>query len=117
MALSEHDQTVLRDMEVALRADTLRPSASRLSSRRYLAAAIGLMIVGVASTVVGLRLENNLGTGLGVLGFVFIVCSCLAAARLPLAGRGSLGATSRRWRTALRSADASRPSHQAEEGP
>jgi hypothetical protein len=117
MALSEHDQTVLREMEAALRADTPRPSAPRLASHRYLAAAIGLMIFGVASTAIGLRLEDKLGTGIGVLGFVFIVCSCLAAARSPLAGRAWLRATSRRWRTAPRAADASRPSHPAEEGP
>jgi Protein of unknown function (DUF3040) len=121
MALSDHDQIVLREMEAALRADTAHSSRTRLTapraSHRYLTAAIGLMTFGLASTVVGLRLEDNLGTGLGVLGFIFIVYSCWAAARSPRSGRGWLRAAGRGWRMAVRSTNASHPSRQAGEGP
>lgn len=76
MALSDHDQTVLREMETALRADTRASNGSRPSvnrrSRYYLSAAIGLFIAGATAMAVGLRLQDDLGTGLGVLGFLFI---------------------------------------------
>jgi hypothetical protein len=91
MALSDHDQTVLSEMEEALRPDTTRfaprPSVKR-ESRHYLAAAIALMIVGAVTIAVGLRLADQLGTCLGVLGFLLIVGSGWNATHLvsPLRG-------------------------------
>ncbi len=92
MALSDHDQTVLREMELMLRADTTRSAIARPSThrrpRRYLAAAIGLSIAGVVCIAVGLRLQDNFGTGFGVFGFLLIVGSCVSGTRLldPLPG-------------------------------
>ncbi|MDP9092650.1 MAG: DUF3040 domain-containing protein [Actinomycetota bacterium] len=98
MALSEHDQTVLKQMEAGLRAGTAGSTGPlrtwHRASHRYVAAAIGLMTFGVGSVAVGLRLENKLGIGLGVVGFVLIVSSCWAAARSPLGGPGWLRAAS-----------------------
>jgi hypothetical protein len=83
MALSDHEQVVLREMEVALRADTTRSTTTRRSatraSRQRLAAAIGFVLAGIIATAVGLRLGDRLGTALGVLGFLLIVSSCWIA--------------------------------------
>ncbi len=120
MALSDHDEAVLSEMEVGLQADpTLSTTPGRSVSRRprhHLAAAIGLMAIGVGVTAAGLRLEDNLGTGLGVLGFLLIVYSSWTLVRSPLAGRGWIRAAAARGRTALRDADARRPSRPSEEG-
>jgi hypothetical protein len=87
MALSDRDQTVLREMEEALRADTTRSSTPRRAlanhgAFHYLRVAIGLAIAGAVAIAVGLPLEGDVGTGLGVLGFLFIVGSAWSATHL-----------------------------------
>jgi hypothetical protein len=89
MALSEHDQAVLMQMESALRAGTTRQSSNRtLGRHHHLAATIGLLTTGVLAIAVGLVRADGLGAGLGVLGFILIVCSAWSATRLlrPLLG-------------------------------
>jgi hypothetical protein len=85
MALSDHDDAVLRELELGLRADTTRParrpSVDR-ASRHSLTAAIGLMLIGVVAVAGGLGLANAFGVGLGVLGFLFIVGSCWSVTSL-----------------------------------
>jgi hypothetical protein len=97
MALSDHEQTVLKQMEVALRAGTARSTPARSNTARppanrgsghYLAAAIGLFLAGVMGTAVGLWLADDLGTGLGVLGFLLIVGSGRSATHLLIPLRG-----------------------------
>lgn len=92
MALSDRDQSVLREMEVALRADTTGSANARSSvsrgSRSYLAAAVALLIAGGVTMAVGLELQRHLGTGFGVLGFLLIVGSGWSGTHLltPLRG-------------------------------
>jgi Flp pilus assembly protein TadB len=86
MALSDHERTVLQEMELALRADNTRSagrgrSVSR-ASRGHLAAAIGLVTAGVLVIALGLWLGDDLGTALGVLGFVLVVGSGWNAAHV-----------------------------------
>ena len=88
MALSEHDQTILAEMETALRAAPTRPNSARRSANRtrsphsHVAVTIGLLITGTVAMVVGLLLADGLGAGLGVVGFLFIVGSAWSATRL-----------------------------------
>jgi hypothetical protein len=83
MALSEHDQAILMQMESALRADTTRKSSNRtLGRHHHLAAPIGLLTTGALAIAVGLLLADGLGASLGVLGFILIVCSAWSATRL-----------------------------------
>jgi hypothetical protein len=86
MTLSDREQTVLREMELSLRADIALPTSARRTtghgSRKYLAAAIGLLAAGVLALAVGLGLRSHLGTGLGVLGFILVVGSAWSGAHL-----------------------------------
>lgn len=79
MALSDRDHAVLREMESALLADTKPSPGSRRStdrgSRYYLTAAIVLLVAGVMALTIGVRLQDDLGTALGVLGFLLVVGS------------------------------------------
>ncbi len=82
MALSDHEQTVLRSMEAAWGVADAPSSTVRRPSSRYLVAAIGLLIAGLFSSAVGVALANVLGTGLGVLGFLLIVAAGWSATHL-----------------------------------
>ncbi|MCW2525333.1 MAG: hypothetical protein JWM76_193 [Pseudonocardiales bacterium] len=91
MALSDYEQTVLREMELALRAEVGAPTACGRSSERafrhYLAISAVLLTAGIVTTGVGLVLADGLGTVLGVIGFVLIVGSCWSATHLVAALR------------------------------
>ena len=103
MALSEHDQAILMQMESALRADTTRSITARRSVTRtlgrhhHLAVTIGLLTTGALALAVGLLLADGLGSSLGVLGFILIVCAAWSATRVlrPLLGlrRAASGGT------------------------
>jgi hypothetical protein len=99
MALSDHEQTILKEMEVALRSDRSQPVSTprkgSAPSRRPVAVAIGLLIAGFVATMLGLRLQNGLGTAVGVLGFILIVRACWSIHLTP---------SLRRWATARISA-------------
>jgi hypothetical protein len=93
MALSDHDQTILRVMEAELRADGARSSAPHVSpgraSHQYLAAAIGLVMAGTLAMAAALALSDGIGTGMGVLAFLLLVASAWSATHLiaPLRAR------------------------------
>lgn len=121
MALTEHEQTILSEMELALRAHGTRPGSAlhprRLQPHHDLAVAFGLLIAGAAATALGLRMRDNLGTTLGVLGFVFIVCACWSVIRPGSPARDKLSRVARtQWQAALQDAGAARPPHHLDDG-
>jgi Protein of unknown function (DUF3040) len=97
MALSDHEQTVLRSIEAEW-GTASAPSTPRRPSRRgsaqHLAVTTGFLIAGLLSTAVGLALANKVGTGLGVLGFLLMVASGWSATHLAASLRQRLVARS-----------------------
>ena len=83
MPLSEHEQRLLEQIEQALYAEdpkfasSVRSARPRNRTRTLLAASVVGVLVGLAVVMVGLT--KNL-IPLGVIGFVLIVGSCVAAA-------------------------------------
>ncbi|UQX87201.1 DUF3040 domain-containing protein [Jatrophihabitans telluris] len=83
MPLSEHEQRLLEQIEQALYAEdpkfasSVRSARPRNRARMMLVAAFVGVIAGLAVVLIGLT--NNI-IPLGVLGFVLIVGSCVAAA-------------------------------------
>ncbi len=83
MPLSEHEQRLLDEIEQALYAEdpkfasSVRSARPRNRARTLLALSVIGVLVGLAVVLVGLTANLIL---LGVLGFVLIVGSCVAAA-------------------------------------
>jgi Protein of unknown function (DUF3040) len=83
MPLSEHEQRLLDEIEQALYAEdpkfasSVRSARPRNRARTMLALSVVGVLVGLAVVLVGLTANLIL---LGVLGFVLIVGSCVAAA-------------------------------------
>lgn len=121
MALSEHDQIILNELELSLRAGGARSSSAshprRSRPHADLATVIGLLIVGVVAIAVGLGMQDQFGSGLGVVGFVSIVFACWSVVRRgsPARGRWSRIAITQ-WKTAQREAADPRPPHHLEGG-
>lgn len=83
MPLSEHEQRLLNEIEQALYAEdpkfasSVRSARPRNRARTMLALSVLGVVVGLVVVLVGLNANLTL---LGVLGFVLIVGSCVAAA-------------------------------------
>ncbi|HEV2888533.1 MAG TPA: DUF3040 domain-containing protein [Jatrophihabitans sp.] len=96
MPLSEHEQRLLDEIEQALYAEdpkfasSVRSARPRNRARTMLALSVVGVLVGLAVVLVGLTANLIL---LGVLGFVLIVGSCVAAASA-LRGPRQNGSTS-----------------------
>ena len=95
MALSDHEQRQLDQIERTLRIEAPELEASLRSNRRrppasvFSMVAISGLVAGLVVLFVGLRLNDTLGTVLGGLGFVMIVAACESAAQA-LTGRDGI---------------------------
>src|SRR5882757_9858037 len=85
MALSEHEQRLLDQIEQALYAEdpkfaaNVRSVRRRTLTRRWLPLSILGVIAGLAVVLIGLTVKQ---VALGVVGFVLIVASCAYAAAM-----------------------------------
>jgi hypothetical protein len=103
--LSDHEKRLLDQIAQTLGsedpglASSLRSARPRASTPALLLFTILGFIVGFVVLLVGLRLRDNLGTGLGVLGYLMIVGASDAAVRLLGRARSGREPNSKsRWR-------------------
>jgi hypothetical protein len=97
MPLSEHEKRLLEQIEQTLGsedpglASSLRSARPRASNSMLLMAALAALIAGLGVVLVGLRLNSNVGTVIGVIGYLTIVAAGEGVARLITRVRSTRG--------------------------